>query len=119
MKIELFSENVHKYNYVYKIKVLNKTIWPVEMCFIRDHQLLSRLPVQEVPSPVNPLLHLQVYKLIPSIHSAFLSQRLEIHSSISKIFIKINLLSEVYLNVRISEIHTQPMGHTSPRSLFE
>ena len=59
--------------------------------------------MQEVPSPVNPLLHLQVYKLIPSIHNAFLSQRLEIHSSISKMFIKLNSISDIYSKVSISE----------------
>ena len=47
---------------------------------------MMTLPVQEVPSPVNPSLHSQVYELMVSIHVAFLLQVLEIHSSISKTF---------------------------------
>ena len=39
-----------------------------------------------LPFPVNPSVHLQVYELIESMHSEFLSQWLEIHSSMSKTF---------------------------------
>ena len=106
IKIAMFSGDVHKYMHHCRLYILSdfsKTIWTVDMCFSKDHQLLCRLPVQEVPSPVNPLLHLHVYKLIPSIHSAFLSQISEIHSSMSKIFININFNSEIYMKLRISE----------------
>ena len=106
IKIAIFSEEVHKYTHhcrLYILSAFSKTIWTVDMCFSKDHQLLCRLPVQEVPSPVNPLLHLHVYKLMPSIHTAFLSQRLEIHSSMSKIFINMDFNSEIYLKLRISE----------------
>ena len=44
------------------------------------------IPVHELPLPANPSLHLQVYELISSLHSAFVWQGLEIHSSISKKF---------------------------------
>ena len=54
---------------------------------------MMKLPVQEVPSPVNPSLHSQVYELIVSIHVAFESQLLEIHSSISKTF-NINFMNK-------------------------
>ena len=47
---------------------------------------MMKLPVQEVPSPVNPSLHSQVYELMVSIHVAFLLQVLEMHSSISRQF---------------------------------
>ena len=44
------------------------------------------IPIHEIPLPVNPSLYLQVYELISSLHSAFVSQRLEIHSSVSEQF---------------------------------
>ena len=59
------------------------------MSFIKDDQLLCRLGVQEVPSQMNPLLHLQLYQLMPCVPTAFLAQRLEIHSSMYKLFIEI------------------------------
>ena len=42
------------------------------------------IPVHEFPLPANPSLHVQVYELIASLHSAFVSQGLEIHSLMSK-----------------------------------
>ena len=47
------------------------------------------LPAHLLPFPVNPSLHSQVYELIPSLHFAFLSQWLEIHSSMSKKYVYI------------------------------
>ena len=51
-----------------------------------------KLPVQEFPSPVNPSLHSQVYELIRSIQLAFVSQELEIQSSMSKKVINVNFI---------------------------
>ena len=51
-----------------------------------------KLPVQEFPSPVNPSLHSQVYELIWSIQLAFVSHELEIHSSMSKTFMNVNVI---------------------------
>ena len=42
-----------------------------------------RSPVQIVPSPVNPFLHVQLYEPTKFSHVAFMSQGLEIHSSMS------------------------------------
>ena len=54
---------------------------------LKDYALyVMLLPVHMLPFPVNPSLHSQVYEWIASIHSAFLSQWLEIHSSMSKTF---------------------------------
>ena len=43
-----------------------------------------RLPVQIVPLPVNPSLHVQLWEPIKLSHEAFMSQGLEIHSSMSE-----------------------------------
>ena len=37
-------------------------------------KIIIKLPIQVIPSPINPSLHSQVYELIPSIHSALVSQ---------------------------------------------
>ena len=44
------------------------------------------LPVQVVPLPVNPFLHVQLYEPTKFLHVAFVSQGLEIHSSMSEKF---------------------------------
>ena len=43
-----------------------------------------RLPLQVVPLPANPLLHVQLYEPTKFSHVAFVSQGLEIHSLMSK-----------------------------------
>ena len=68
-----------------------------------------KLPVQVVPSPVNPFLHLQIYELIPSIHLAFVWQGLEIHSSMFKIFINIHFIKIESKNIILRLCHC--MGH--------
>ena len=91
---------------VFEVTSLGKT----KQCIIIDFRLCSskmrwtfrilldlrlsviKLPVQVVPSPVNPFLHLQIYELIPSIHLALVWQGLEIHSSMFKIFINIHFI---------------------------
>ena len=44
------------------------------------------LPVQAVPLLVNPFLHVQLYEPTKFSHVAFVSQGLEIHSSMSEKF---------------------------------
>ena len=43
-----------------------------------------RLPVQVVPLPVNPFLHVQLYEPTKFLHVAFVSQGLLVHSSMSE-----------------------------------
>ena len=43
-----------------------------------------KLPVQIVPAPINPSLHVQLYEPTKFSHVAFVSQSVEIHSSMSE-----------------------------------
>ena len=58
-----------------------------------------KLPVQEVPSPENPSLHSHVYEPIKFSHLAFVLQRLEIHSLMSKIFNEIFIKFKCFLRI--------------------
>ena len=63
---------------------------PVKQLTIVFSNIISlsiiRLPVQVVPLPVNPFLHVQLYEPTKFLHVAFVSQGLEIHSSMSEKF---------------------------------
>ena len=62
---------------------------PVKQLTIVFYNIISlsviRLPVQVVPIPANPFLNVQLYEPTKFLHVAFVSQGLEIHSSISEI----------------------------------
>ena len=59
--------------------------WQLEILFYKIILLsVIRSPVQVVPSPVNPFLHVQLYEPTKFSHVAFVSQDLEIHSSMSE-----------------------------------
>ena len=78
-------------NHDYKIKTLLAISYCIPVKPVRRRQssfsllkIIIKLPVQLVPSPVNPFLHSQVYEVIASLHTAFVWQGLEIQSSMSK-----------------------------------
>ena len=55
----------------------------ISVSVIIYHLSVIRSPVQVVPPPVNPFLHVQLYEPTKLSHVAFVSQVLEIHSSMS------------------------------------
>ena len=76
--------------------------------------IIQIIPVQVVPSPVNPSLHSQVYELIPCIQVEFVMHGLEIHSSMSKKIINIKCIK-----VESKNIYCFSIGRWSPRPSVE
>ena len=77
---------------------VKKTTTLFHIVFQQNHIALSLIimqiiPVQVVPSPVNPQLHVQIYEPLLFLHVAFVSQGLEIHSSMTEI------LKKMFVNV--------------------